>query len=60
MKLLEVIVVLIIATGLLMSGCAEQPPAEEEEMNIVETAEAAGSFDTLVTALQAAGLDETL
>lgn len=34
--------------------------AEDTEPNIVETAEAAGDFSTLVTALQAAGLDEEL
>ena len=38
------------------------PPADmgEPTHNIVETAVAAGSFTTLVTALQAAGLDSTL
>ena len=65
MKLYKVIVALLIATTLLLSGCAEQPQEETEEMeteeveavemNIVETAVAAGSFDTLVT-----GLAETL
>ncbi|WP_319507436.1 fasciclin domain-containing protein [uncultured Methanolobus sp.] len=73
MKLYKVIVALLIATTLLLSGCAEQNSEEDmvteemgaddmeaEEMNIVETAVAAGSFNTLVTAVQAAGLDETL
>ncbi|WP_319507860.1 fasciclin domain-containing protein [uncultured Methanolobus sp.] len=68
MKLYKVIVALLIATTLLLSGCAEQAPEEEMdteeeeevEMNIVETAVAAGSFDTLVTAVQAAGLADTL
>ncbi len=32
----------------------------DEEMNIVETAAASGDFDTLVTAVQTAGLEETL
>jgi transforming growth factor-beta-induced protein len=38
------------------------PPADKGEptMNIVETAVASGSFDTLVATLQAAGLDATL
>lgn len=38
------------------------PPTSEPEImaNIVDTAVAAGSFTTLVAALQAAGLDETL
>ncbi len=40
---------------------AEDEMAEdEEEMNIVETAAASGDFDTLVTAVQAAGLEGTL
>ncbi|MBP1910203.1 fasciclin domain-containing protein [Methanolobus bombayensis] len=78
MKLLKIVLCLLIATSLLLSGCAEQTQeesmeteemvteeteTEEEEaveMNIVETAVAAGSFDTLVTAVQAAGLAETL
>ena len=68
MELYKVIVALLIATTLLLSGCAEQTQEEDmepeemeaEEMNIVETAVAAGSFDTLVTAVQAAGLAETL
>ncbi|MGB0866482.1 MAG: fasciclin domain-containing protein [Granulosicoccaceae bacterium] len=38
------------------------PPADPEAAtaNIVETAQAAGSFNTLVAALQATGLDQTL
>ncbi len=78
MKLLNILVCLLIATSLLLSGCAEQAQEESmeteematddmeaeedeaEEMNIVETAVAAGSFGTLVTAVQAVGLDETL
>ncbi|WP_292470735.1 fasciclin domain-containing protein [Methanolobus sp.] len=63
MKLFKILVCLLIATTLLISGCAEQKPEEDmvnEEMDIVETAVAAGSFNTLVTALQATGLDETL
>ncbi len=36
------------------------PPAEEPMSNIVEIAVADGRFTTLVAALQAAGLDETL
>lgn len=55
---------------LFVSGCAEEAPeevleevTEEEEiaeMNIVETAINAGTFETLVTAVQAAGLVDTL
>lgn len=38
----------------------EATTPEETEMNIVEVASAAGNFSTLVTAIQAAGLEETL
>jgi len=40
----------------------EAPPSSDmaEEADIVDTAIAAGDFDTLVTAVQAAGLEETL
>lgn len=55
MNLYKIIVALLVTTAVLLSGCAEQP---QEEMDIVETAVAAGSFNTLVTALQATGLDE--
>ena len=40
-------------------GCA-QPSAKKPAMDIVQTAVAAGSFNTLVAALKAAGLVETL
>ncbi len=36
------------------------PPEEEPEPDIVDTAIAAGTFETLVAAVQAAGLEETL
>ncbi|WP_440951888.1 fasciclin domain-containing protein [Methanococcoides sp. FTZ1] len=43
------------------SGCTtSEPEEEEEEMDIVDTAVNAGSFNTLVQAVQAAGLEETL
>jgi uncharacterized surface protein with fasciclin (FAS1) repeats len=45
------------------SDAAAEAPAEDEaaaESDIVDTAVAAGDFDTLVTAVQAAGLEETL
>jgi len=38
----------------------DEMPAETEAADIVDTAVAAGSFDTLVAAVQAAGLEETL
>jgi len=38
----------------------EATAPEETEMNIVGVASAAGNFSTLVTAIQAAGLEETL
>ena len=42
-------------------GVVDIPPVETPEpLNIVETAVAAGSFNTLVAALQATGLDATL
>ncbi|WP_407356357.1 fasciclin domain-containing protein [Methanolobus sp. WCC5] len=59
MNIVKIMCVLLVATAVLLSGCAEQPQ-EPEEMNIVETAVDAGSFDTLVLAVQAAGLEETL
>lgn len=41
-------------------GGKDKGYGNKEEKNIVETAIAAGQFDTLVTAVQAAGLVETL
>ena len=38
----------------------EETAPEEAQMNIVEIASGAGNFNTLVTAIQAAGLEETL
>ena len=52
-----VILVLFVAVGTLVSVGSSTP---SEEKNIVETAIAAGSFGTLVTAVKAAGLVETL
>ena len=59
MKKLQVwgILVLFVALGSLVSA---GPSIISEEKNIVETAVAAGSFGTLVTAVKAAGLVETL
>ena len=53
--------VLLIAAGVgFGSGIARFNSYAEEEMDIVETAAAAGSFNTLVAAVNAAGLTETL
>ena len=59
MKKLQVwgILVLFVALGSVVSA---GPSVISEEKNIVETAVAAGSFGTLVTAVKAAGLVETL
>ena len=42
------------------SASAEAGPAEQSSSNILQTAEAAGSFSTLVAAIKAAGLEDTL
>jgi uncharacterized surface protein with fasciclin (FAS1) repeats len=74
MKMIKMLMLLIIAATVVLSGCAEQSQEtdvngtgvnetdvdETEEMNIVEVAVSAGSFNTLVQALQEAGLVETL
>ena len=50
-----------VAAGLLIGGpVADEGHPQEAEMNIVETAISAGSFNTLVAAIKAAGLVETL
>jgi uncharacterized surface protein with fasciclin (FAS1) repeats len=45
--------------ALVVVGC-EEDPVEPELMSIVETAQAAGSFDVLLAAVEAAGLRTTL
>jgi uncharacterized surface protein with fasciclin (FAS1) repeats len=52
----------IAATALTVSIVAAQPPQEKQQgtKDIVDTAVAAGSFNTLAKALQAAGLVDTL
>jgi len=68
-----IIVILLISFSLMLSGCteqAEQQPEEQpeagnestvtEQKDIVQTAIDAGSFNTLVTAVQTADLVETL
>ena len=50
-----------VAAGLLFATPVAQPAqADDPTMNIVETAVSAGSFNTLVAAVKAAGLVETL
>ncbi|ATU08780.1 fasciclin domain-containing protein [Methanohalophilus portucalensis] len=58
MKIIKMMLALLVATSVFLAGCAEEPA--QEEMDIVETAVDAGSFETLVLALQSSGLDETL
>jgi uncharacterized surface protein with fasciclin (FAS1) repeats len=65
MKTLKSLVALslIVAAPVAAQNAASGPTAKAasmKEMNIVETAVAAGSFKTLAAALQAAGLVETL
>jgi uncharacterized surface protein with fasciclin (FAS1) repeats len=58
---LNIITTFFIATSLLSSGPeVKEVPESDPTMNIVETAISAGSFNTLVAAVQAAGLVETL
>jgi uncharacterized surface protein with fasciclin (FAS1) repeats len=49
-----------ITLGLILSLGGRAAAEDQGQMNIVDTAIAAGSFDTLVTAIEAAGLVETL
>lgn len=52
---------LVLATSLVFAGPADQPETNpKSDENIVEVAMAAGSFNTLVAAVKAAGLAETL
>ena len=50
----------ILALAIPAGACSSDSPTMVEEMDIVETAVAAGSFTTLATALEAAGLDDDL
>ncbi|MDX1396393.1 MAG: fasciclin domain-containing protein [Gemmatimonadota bacterium] len=55
------VALVVIGIGLVASACDDDDPvAPEQQPDIVETAIDAGSFETLVTAVQAAGLVETL
>jgi uncharacterized surface protein with fasciclin (FAS1) repeats len=55
---LNIISTVAVAASLMVG--APEKPEQDPSMNIVETAISAGSFSTLVTAVQAAGLVETL
>ena len=58
---LNIISAAVVATSLLFGAPTTQNgPDSDPEMNIVETAINAGSFNTLVAAVKAAGLVETL
>ncbi len=51
----------VLATSLVVSGPQpEESPGENPTQNIVEVAAAAGSFNTLIAAVEAAGLAQTL
>ena len=54
-KLLQIVIVFALALSLM-----PVQPALAQDADIVDTAVAAGSFNTLVTAVQAAGLVDTL
>lgn len=50
----------VLALSLTVAACDDEDVTAPQELNIVETAVAAGSFNTLVTAVQAAGLEGAL
>lgn len=50
----------LLAGSLTLGACSDDPVSAPEPANIVETAISAGSFNTLVQALRATGLDEAL
>jgi uncharacterized surface protein with fasciclin (FAS1) repeats len=54
------VVLLVAAVMVLSTGTAFKGAEAAEELDIVETAAASGSFNTLVAAVNAAGLTETL
>ncbi len=59
--MLNILSTVVVAAGLFVGSTRiEDAPEAEPTMNIVETAVSAGSFTTLVTAVKAAGLVETL
>lgn len=58
--LLPATLLALIVAMILTIATSIKPVSAGEKMDIVDTAVAAGSFDTLVTAVKAAGLVETL
>ena len=59
-KPLSVIVTLLMLLSISITAAFAAAPVQQEEMDIVDTAVSDGRFTTLVTALQAAGLVDTL
>lgn len=57
-KVLPILIVMALVAAVATSAFAAPP--KQAEMDIVDTAVAAGSFNTLVAAVQAAGLVDTL
>jgi len=51
---------MLVAVAVLMFGSVQAFSGSDKNKDIVDTAAAAGSFNTLVAAVQAAGLEETL
>jgi len=60
MKTSGIATLLALPLALGLGACSSDEPTAPETRNIVEVAVAAGSFTTLVTAVQAAGLAEVL
>jgi transforming growth factor-beta-induced protein len=50
----------LLALAMPLAACGDDPVRPVTEMDITETAAAAGAFQTLLTAVEAAGLTETL
>jgi uncharacterized surface protein with fasciclin (FAS1) repeats len=59
-KPLSIIVTLLMLFSISITAAFAAAPVQQEEMDIVDTAVSDGRFTTLVTALQAAGLVDTL
>ncbi len=51
---------MLVAVALMVFGSVEAFSGSDKDKDIVDTAVSAGSFNTLVAAVQAAGLEETL
>lgn len=57
---MSLVLVVFIALSLVACGSDDDDHVDEMEMDIVDTAVANGNFNTLVAAIQAAGLEQTL